>query len=125
MPLIENAMKTLKIDGGDDIDIIVTAGVEALGRNIELSKINSLIQELGMLGQLVGQEAVAKTVNVAAMTSAMVANSGVASKNFLYSKPQMDQAEMAVREEAIGKEALAPAMQQLGAGGMQQLMEGE
>jgi len=125
MPLIENAMKTLKIDGGDDIDIIVTAGVEALGRNIELSKINSLIQELGMLGQLVGQEAVAKTVNVAAMTSAMVANSGVASKNFLYSKPQMDQAEMAAREEAIGKEALAPAMQQLGAGGMQQLMEGE
>jgi len=88
LPLVESAMNTLKIVGGEDVDVIITAGVEALGRNVELSKINNLISELGMLAQLVGQEAIAKEINVKAFTSAMVANSGVASKNFLYSTQQ-------------------------------------
>ena len=88
LPLVENAMKTLKIDGGDDIDVIITAGVEALGRNVELSKVNNLIQELGMLAGLVGAEAVAKEINVPAFLSSMVANSGVASKDFLLSQMQ-------------------------------------
>lgn len=124
IPIIENAMKSLKIEGGKDVDIIITAGVEALGRNIEMSKINSLIQELGMLGQLVGAEAVAKTINIGAMTSAMVANSGVASKNFLFSKGQMDQQEMTAKEEAMAQQMIQPGLAQAGQMGGQQLMEG-
>lgn len=89
LPLVEGAMKTLKIDGGDDVDVIITAGVEALGRNVELSKINALIQELGLLAQLVGADVVAKSVNVNAFASAMVSNSGVAGKDFLYTASQM------------------------------------
>ena len=88
LPLVENAMDTLDIEGGDDIDIIITAGVEALGRNVELSKINNLIGELGMLANLVGAEKIASEVNVPAFLSAMVSNSGVASKNFLLSQMQ-------------------------------------
>lgn len=114
MPLIENAMKGLKIDGGDDIDVIITAGVEALGRNVELAKINNLMQELGMLAQLVGNEQVAQTINVGAITSAMVANSGVASKNFLYSKAQQDQVVASQREEAIAQQMVQGGMPTLG-----------
>ncbi len=101
IPLVENAMSSLKIDGGDDIDVVITAGVEALGRNVELAKINNLIQELGLLGGIVGQEAVAKTVNVAAFTSAMVVNSGVAGKDFLFTQDAQDQTEIANKQEAI------------------------
>ena len=114
IPIIESAMDTLDIDGGDDIDIIITAGVEALGRNVEMSKINTLIQELSMLAQLVGQEQVAGTINVGAITTAMVTNSGVASKDFLYSKQQQDINTMAQKQEAMMQPAIAGGMQQVG-----------
>ena len=91
LPLVQNAMKTLKIDGGNDVDVIITAGVEALGRNVELSMINSLLQELGILAQLVGAEKVAEKINVGAFANAMVANSGVASKNFIFTETQTAQ----------------------------------
>lgn len=115
IPLIENGMEELKIDGGNDVDVIITAGVEALGRNIEMSKINNLMNELGMLGKLVGEERVASTIDVAAVTSAMVANSGVASKNFILSKASQDQNEKSAKEEEIAKSALNPALQAGGA----------
>jgi len=102
LPLVENAMETLDIDGGDDIDIIITAGVEALGRNVELSKINNLIGELGMLANLVGAEKIASEVNVPAFLSAMVSNSGVASKDFLLSQVQsQNKKKKDLTEEAI------------------------
>jgi len=124
IPLIENAMAELDIDGGDDVDVIITAGVEALGRNIEMSKINSLMQELGTLGQLVGPEAVAKTINVGAITGAMVANSGVASKNFLLSQAQVDQVDKSAKEEAMAEKMIDPAMESMG-GEAGNLMKGE
>lgn len=114
IPLIENGMEELKIDGGNDVDVIITAGVEALGRNIEMSKINNLMQELGMLGQLVGAEKVASVVDVGAITSAMVANSGVASRNFILSKAAQDQAEIDRKREAMAEKALDPALQGAG-----------
>lgn len=123
IPIIENAMKALKIDGGSDVDVIITAGVEALGRNVELSKINNLIQELGMLAQLVGQEQIAKTINVPALTSAMVTNSGVASKNFLLSQAQVDQNDIASKQEMMAQQAINPALQQAGAAGGQGMAE--
>jgi len=91
LPIVESAMKTLKIDGGKDVDIIITAGVEALGRNVELSKINSLIMELEALAQLVGSKKVTEELNVPAITSAIISTSGVASKNFLLSQTQVAQ----------------------------------
>jgi len=101
MPLVEGAMDSIDIDGGDDVEVIITAGVEALGRNVELSKINNLIQELGLLAGLVGQEVVAKQVDAGAIASAMVANSGVASKNFLVSQRQADQNEVDAKTDAM------------------------
>jgi hypothetical protein len=85
VPLVKNAMSSLNIDGGDDVDVIITAGVEALGRNVELSKVNSLINELMLLSNLVGTEEVAKKINVSSFITSMVANSGVASKDFIIS----------------------------------------
>ena len=106
VPLVENAMETLKIEGDDDVDVIITAGVEALGRNVELSKINGLIGELGMLANLVGVEKVAQDINVPAFTSAMVANSGVASKDFLLSQTQSKRNKNTEKTESIAEEAI-------------------
>jgi len=114
IPLVENAMESLNIDGGDDVEVIITAGVEALGRNVELAKINGLIGELGMLANLVGQEAVAKTINVQEFTSAMVVNSGVAGKNFLYSQGEQDQQEIANKQEAISSQMVEQGAAQAG-----------
>lgn len=125
IPLIENGMDELKIEGGGDVDVIITAGVEALGRNIEMSKINNLLNELGMLAGLVGAEKVASTINTPAITSAMVANSGVASKNFILSKGQQDQNEVNQKREAMANKALDPALAGAGAAGAENLMKGE
>lgn len=107
-------MEELKIDGGGDVDVIITAGVEALGRNIEMQKINTLMNELGMLANLVGQERVSATIDVAAMTSALVANSGVASKNFILSKSAQDQNEINAKQEAMASKMIDPALQGAG-----------
>lgn len=125
IPLIENAMDALKIKGGKDVDIIITAGVEALGRNVEMSKINGLMQELTMLAGLVGPEAVAKTVSVAAITGAMVANSGVASKNFLLSQGQVDQIEIAEKEEVVAGKIMESGIQGAGQEAGKNLVKGE
>lgn len=125
VPLIENGMQELKIDGGDDVDVIITAGVEALGRNIEMSKINNLMSELGMLGQLVGAERVAESINVPAITSAMVANSGVASRNFILSKASQDQNTIDKKKETMANAALEPALAGAGANAGQNLGKGE
>ena len=121
IPLIENAMSELNIDGGDDVDVIITAGVEALGRNIEMAKINSLLNELATFGSLVGIENVAKTINIPAVTSAMIANSGVASKGFLLSKAQVDQVDKDIKEEALANKVMDSAVPQAS----EQIMKGE
>lgn len=123
IPIIENGMEELKIDGGDDVDVIITAGVEALGRNIEMSKINNLMNELGMLGNLVGTEKVAASIDVAAITSAMVANSGVASKNFILSKAAQDQNEINQKKEAMAEKAISPALAGAGAAAGEQITQ--
>ena len=107
LPLVENAMSSLNIEGGDDVDVIITAGVEALGRNVELSKVNNLINELGLLANLVGAEAVAKDINVPAFLSSMVSNSGVASKDFLLSQVQSGNKE----KENLAKSATKTAVE--------------
>lgn len=123
LPIVESAMSTLKIDGGDDVDVIITAGVEALGRNVELSKINSLLQELSMLAGLVGQEAVASTVNVNAFTSAMVSNSGVASKNFLLTANQSAQRQANDKASAMADNAVAQGLGEAGKVAGQQITQ--
>lgn len=106
IPLVENAMETLNIDGGDEVEVIITTGVEALGRNVELSKINGLIQELGSLAQLVGQEQVAQQVNTKNLVSAIVSNSGVASKGFLLTSTQVE----GEKENQMADEAVSTAV---------------
>ena len=124
-PIVEQSMKDLKIDTGKDVDVIITTGVQALGRNIELGKINGLIQELQMLGQLVGPEVVAKTVNVGAITASIVANSGVASKDFLYSNDQMVEQEAAAKQENMAQQALQGGLDQAGANVANQMTGGQ
>ena len=124
-PAVEQALSGMNIETGDDIDIIITTGVQALGRNVEMGKINGLIQELQLLGQIVGPEAVAKTVNIAAITSAIVANSGVASKEFLYSQGQMAEQEGAAKKEAMAEQAMMSGMQTAGAGAGQMAVGGQ
>ncbi len=86
MPLIKEGMKDIKADVvGADVDVIITSGVQALGRTVEATKINNVMQELAMLGQLVGQEQVASALNAQAFVTEIIANSGVASKNFIKS----------------------------------------
>lgn len=114
LPLVEDAMKTLKIDGGDDIDIIITAGVEALGRNVELNKINSLIQNLGILSGLVGQEEVARKINVSSMLSAIVSNSGVANKDFLLPETTATNNDLARKESALVDKSIDSVGKQAG-----------
>lgn len=113
-PAVLQAMKDLKIDTGKDVDVIITTGLQALGRNVELSKINGLIQELQMLGQIVGAEAVAKVVNVGAITASIVANSGVASKSFLYTEDEIARIKQAQGEEAMAQQAMQGALPQVG-----------
>jgi hypothetical protein len=73
-----------------------------------------MIQELMMLGQLVGQEQVAMTVNVANITSSIVSNSGIASKGFLYSAKEMQQNQMAQKEDAMAQQMMQGALPQAG-----------
>lgn len=113
-PIVLQALKNLKVDTGKDIDVIITTGLQALGRNVELSKINALIQELQMLGQIVGPEAIAKVVNVGAISSSMVANSGVASKDFLYTPEEMNAKEAEAQQQAMAQQALQGALPQAG-----------
>lgn len=114
-PAVEQAMKEINIPEGGDIEVVIITGVQALGRNVELNKINGLIQELQLLAQIVGPEVVAKTVNVGAITSSIVANSGVAGQNFLYSGAEMEQQAVAEKEEAMAQQMMVGGMPQLGA----------
>lgn len=114
VPLIKNAMSELGIKLDKDVDVVITAGVEALGRSIELSKINSMVQELMMLAQLVGQEQIAMAVNVNNITSAIVANSGVASKGFLYSGKEIEEKQIAQKQDAIAQQMMQGALPQAG-----------
>ena len=106
MPLIEEAMKYLKIDGGDDVEVIIMSGVQALGRNAELQKINQTMQELQMLGQLVGPEQIARAMNTQGWVSAIVSNSGVANQNLIVTKTAQAEEIGAEKTEQMSQEAL-------------------
>lgn len=124
-PLVKQQLKDIKVDTNKDIDIIITTGLQALGRNVELNKINTLIQELQMLGQVVGAERVAEEVNVAAISSAMVANSGVASKDFLYSEQQKQENAKMQQEKQMTEQTMGGMLPQAGSNAANQMMGGE
>lgn len=121
-PTVLQALKNMKVSTGKDIDVIITTGLQALGRNVELSKINNLIQELQLLGQIVGPEAVAKVINVSSISGAMVANSGVASKNFLYSPEEMSTMEAEKQKQMMAQQALQGALPQAGQNAANQMI---
>lgn len=112
IPLVEEGLKSIKLDTGDDIDVIITSGIEALGRNVELTKINNMMSELQMLGSIVGMEAIARTVNVNSVATAIISNSGVAGKNFIYSQQEQDSMVANEKQEMIAQQALTQNMNQ-------------
>jgi hypothetical protein len=114
MPLVRNAIKELKIEGMDGIDIIITSGIEALGRNVEQMKTARLVQDLSMLAQLVGQESIVSTINVEAMVNSMVINSGVGNKGFTYSIAEQEANAKAKAQESMAQQAMNPALAQAG-----------
>lgn len=115
MPLVINAMNSLNIEAGKDVDVIITTGVEALGRNVEMSKINGMIQELLVASQLVGQEAIAASLSADNIVGAIIANSGVASKNFLISQMEKDQASAAQEQKQMMDMVAQGGLPQMGA----------
>lgn len=114
LPLIENAIDGLKIDGAEDLDIVITTGVEALGRNVEMSKINRLIQDLGQLAMLIGQDKVAGTLNPQALVNAMIVNSGVGGKNFAYSLLEQEANSRAEQEAMLAQQFAGAGASQAG-----------
>jgi hypothetical protein len=123
MPLIKNAMNSLKIETDKDIDVIITTGVEALGRNVEMSKINGMMQELSMFAGLVGAEAIAKSINADSVISAIVANSGVASRNFLVSQMEKEQIEAQNQLNQFSQQVAGSAAAPMGMQAAEQMME--
>lgn len=113
-PLINLALSRLKIKFDKDVDVIITAGVEALGRNVELNKINGMIQELVMFSNLVGQEQVVQRINASNVISSIVANSGVASKGFIYTDEEVNANIANQRQEAIAGKMLDGGLPQAG-----------
>lgn len=114
IPIINLALSRLKIKFENDVDIVVTAGVEALGRNVEITKLNSMIQELMMLAQLVGQEQIIQHINTGNVVAGIVANSGVASKNYLYTQQEVEQNIKSSREEQIAQQVMQGGLPQAG-----------
>jgi len=113
-PLVIQSMSEVDISEDKDIDIIITTGIQALGRNVELSKINNMINQLGVLASVTSVEEVAKYLNVGNIISSIIANSGVASKEFIYSPKDMDAIEKAKKEEAIAQQMLQGGLPQAG-----------
>lgn len=114
MPLVKNAIKELKIEGMDSIDIIITSGIEALGRNVEQMKTVRLIQDLSALAQLTGPESILSTINVESIISSMVINSGVGNKSFTYSIAEQEANAKAKAQDAMTQQAMNPALAQAG-----------
>ena len=109
MPLIKEAMKNLKIEAKDDIEVIIMSGVQALGRSAELLKINQAMQELQMAQQLVGAEAVAAALNTQSVITSIIANSGVANNDWIKSTTKQNDEIAASKKEQMAQQAVMSA----------------
>jgi hypothetical protein len=123
MPLVENAISSLNIEGMEDIDIIITSGVEALGRTVEQQKVRNMIQDLGGLAQLIGTESIIQNLNPEALISSIINNSGVGNKNFMKDLVTKEAEAKAQQEQQLAQQALQPALQEAGKGMGQQLTQ--
>lgn len=121
MPLVENAMSALKIDGIEDIDVIITSGVEALGRNVEQAKTMRMIQDLGALAQLIGQDKIAQSLNPSAIINSIINNSGVGNKNFMLTNIQKNANINQQKQEAVANQVIEGGVGQVGANMANQL----
>lgn len=115
LPLVENAISSLKIEGMDEIDVIITSGVEALGRNVEQAKTMRMIQDLGAFAQLVGQEVVAQSLNPDSIISSIINNSGVGNKDFMLKTIQKEANINAQKQEALAEQVAMGGASQAGA----------
>lgn len=109
MPLIKDAMKSLKIADKDilkDIDVIIMSGVQALGRNAELLKLNQTMQELQLAAQLVGAEAVARALNTQNLIKAIISNSGTANKDLIVTQSAQNEQIGQEKREAMSEEVV-------------------
>ena len=123
MPLVQGAVTALKVEGMEDIDIIITAGVEALGRNVEQAKLNRLIQELGEFAKLVGAEAIVQELNISSFINNMITNSGLGNKGLIKSLVQQEADLSAKQQEMMAQQIMQPALQNAGAGAGQMMAQ--
>lgn len=117
MPIVESALS--KVDNVEEsniksVDISITAGVEALGRNVELTKINSMLQEVGNLAQLVGAENVNRFLNISAIIKAIAINSGISDKNYIRTEEEVNKQVSQEKENEVANKMLDGGLPQAG-----------
>lgn len=124
-PLVMFAFKDIKLPETKEVDVDIISGAEALGKNIESLRIQDLLENLAGLAQIVGQEKIASTINTENVISSMVANSGVASKNLVYSAKEIQAKEAQQKQELMAQQALQGMIPQAGTNIANQLTGGQ
>lgn len=112
--LAKQGLASVDVKDTEDIDVVITTGLQALGRSVEMNNIYKMIEGIQTLGSVVGQEGLAKLLNANAILSNIVINSGVASKEFMYSPTQIATMEANAKQEMLAQQALMSGMQSAG-----------
>lgn len=110
MPLIQNALKDIGKDNKSDniykdVEIVITAGLESLGRSIELNKLNGFMEELSMVEKMFGGEVISEKVDVGNLIKAIVLNSGIANRNLIKSSSQAEADKQATQQQEVQNQA--------------------
>ena len=113
MPLVENAISALKIEGMEDIDIIITAGVEALGRNVEQAKLERFIANVGQLAQVVGEQAT-QALNVDNIVYAMLVNNGIGNKEYVKTLNEIEAESQAQQQAQLEQQMMMQGANSIG-----------
>ena len=75
--IVYEYMKEQKMEFGDAVQPIVTTGISALGRNLELEATNIFLNQAGLLAGIVGAEAIASKINVDSIMNTMANGVGL------------------------------------------------
>jgi len=123
-PLIKSVLKNMNIKMDSSIDIVITSGIEALGRSSQLQKINNFMNELGTLGQIVGSDKVIGSLNIPNIINSILVNSGVAGNDFLYTEMEANAIKEQAKKEELARQMLESSANSLGNATPQLLEQG-
>lgn len=115
-PIVEKSMKRVKVDLEGDVDLIITTGVQALGKSTELNKIYTMLDGYTRVAQLVGLERVQAELDVNALLKDIAINSGVIDKNYLLTPNQKGAQNSQAKQDALIENTLVNATTEAGKG---------